>query len=335
MADEKPSGGGGGLSAEALLIVAFIGFFILWVAQGGASRPLSFGGPFLTAPGTDTTSRSFGPGGTPANALIKLPQIEFSVPSASPTNGTSTPSRSNDTPSNSPTVPSGTIAKSSFSGKITLQKSASGARQSDPHKEYLVIDASKKNAEKISINGWALESGRTGKVVKISFGTELPLSGTILENEPIFLKPGDRAYVVTSASPIGASFRLNKCMGYFEQYQDFTPSISKLCPRPLDELEDHYVGDILNDEKCETFMRRVPQCTLISSIPPELSSSCRVVIDNYLHYNGCVREHQRDADFSKAEWRVYLDRTGELWRNKNETIRLLDAEGNLVDQYSY
>jgi hypothetical protein len=124
-------------------------------------------------------------------------------------------------------------------------------------------------------------------------------------------------------------------MGYFEQYQDFTPSISRSCPRPLDELEEYYDGDLYNDEACETYIKKVPRCTLSSGIPPELTYSCRLVIQNYLHYNGCVRAHQHENDFFDNEWRIYLGRTGNLWREKRETIRLYDAEGKLVDQYSY
>lgn len=302
--------------------------FFVWIAQGGQNSPLAFGGPFITGPQLGENNTSYGPGGTPTFGSLRLPTVFGSglpsVPSIPDTNDDSIRP-----------IPIGTIARSPYSNKVNLENWESGARRTTPQDEYLVITTSSSNTENISLSGFTVQSARTGRIVKVPLGTELPRSGIIGEAEAIIMKPGDKAYIMSGRSPIGASFRINMCIGYFSQYQDFTPGLPRSCPTANDELERYYQGDLLNDEACTKFTDKISQCSLVSSIPPTVSYACKNVVDTYLNYNGCVTAHQRDTKFYSKEWRVYLGSTAELWRQKNETIWLLDAEGKFVDQLSY
>ena len=145
-------------------------------------------------------------------------------------------------------------------------------------------------------------------------------------------------YVITGHSPIGASFRTNTCTGYFEQFQDFEPRLKKDCPLPDKELAfylDRKSGFIPSD-KCIDYVEDLDQCTFnINSLPENIGGLCRDFILNELTYNGCIKIHKDDIEFYKNEWRLYLERDQELWKNTRERIRLLDENGLVIDVITY
>jgi hypothetical protein len=206
----------------------------------------------------------------------------------------------------------------------------SGAKKSNLQEEYVEIRASLKNTKPLLISEWFLK-GKKGLDIKLGKGAYLPYSAQVNLQEPIFLQPGEKAIVVTGVSPIGTSFRLNKCTGYFEQFQDFIPSLPKQCPYP----EDEDLPANLNDN-CLDYIEKLPRCEAhIKAIPPGLSASCQNYINEKINYNTCVEIHKNDSDFYKLEWRIYLGRSEELWKNKRETITLYDENGKIVDWRAY
>ena len=226
-------------------------------------------------------------------------------------------------------------SRSAYRGLVTIVRSATAARRTDPALEYVRISLSSRATEPVSISGWTILSTVTERQATIPQGVELPLSGVIVPSAPIVLRPGDSAYLITGRSPLGASFRTNMCMGYFSRYQRFEPSLGLSCPAALSTAERFSGIDFNRDEGCYDFLRSIPRCSIVTGIPPTVSASCAGFVETNIHYNGCVRLYQNESAFYGSQWRVYLGRTGELWRRDRETIRLLDAEGKTVDQYSY
>jgi hypothetical protein len=45
--------------------------------------------------------------------------------------------------------------------------------------------------------------------------------------------------------------------------------------------------------------------------------------------------HKNDEDFYDDEWRIYLGRGEELWKNRRETIILKDQAGKIIKEVSY
>ncbi len=206
----------------------------------------------------------------------------------------------------------------------------SGAKKTNPKEEYVEIKISSKNTKSLLVSDWILK-GQKGLDIKLGKAAYLPYSSQINLQESVFLQPGDNAIVVTGASPIGTSFRLNKCTGYFEQFQDFFPSLPKQCPYPKDED----LPSNLNDE-CLDYIEKLPKCEAhIKAVPPGLSIACQNYINEKINYNTCVEIHKKDSDFYKPEWRIYLGRNEELWKNKRETIILYDENNEIIDSRSY
>lgn len=238
---------------------------------------------------------------------------------------------------------------SPYEGAVTLR--GGRARERFAQTEYVELSARSSNTTDIPITGWMLESVITGQRAVIGESTNLPFPGTINTVSTLILEPGDRAYVVTGRSPIGVSFRANKCTGYFEQYQDFSPRLSKQCVDPTEEFDDFSTIPVTNvrlerdeREKCRTYINRnVRRCEIViddfdavdRDIEEPLSNQCIAFIEETYTYSGCVENHRFDSDFYKEELRVFLGSPAELWRADREIIRLLDAQGRTVDILDY
>lgn len=297
--------------------------FLVWAAMGGPSHPISFSGPFLATP--DTLG-----GGT----YLSFPRAPFSI-------GTSQSSLSGGTSGSSGGVTATTTVQgvvfgtpSTYRGKVSVSHYISGAGSSSPGSEYLQISLSQ-NAAPVTISGWSLKSEASGNLATIPVGSDLPISGTINGGLPITLQPGQKAIIISGRSPIGASFRENKCIGYFAQFQKFYPSLPNTCPTPNTEYQTYYGPDYIRDSACISYVNKVSRCQAVLTPPVGVTSACSLFLTNHLNYNGCITTHQNDADFKGNTWRIYLDRTASMWRSSHEVVKVLDAEGKTVDSFSY
>lgn len=210
------------------------------------------------------------------------------------------------------------------------------AKETNPDEEYLEIKADKKNKSSMKITGWKLK-GKTGLDIAIGKGASYIYASVASQPQgDIYLKPGEKAVVITGKSPLGTSFKLNKCAGYFEQFQEFTPELNTDCPLLRDE---ELPSNISNNDQCLDYIDRVSSCQTVISIPykysSKLSSSCQDYVTQNANYKTCLENHKDDADFYLPEWRVYLERSEELWKKKRENIILYDDRNNIIDSKSY
>ena len=225
------------------------------------------------------------------------------------------------------------LANSKYKDIVSIS-SYSQAKNTDPNKERIEIRVKRGVEGKIVITNWRLESAVTGGGDNIEGGSYLPYSARVNPKNQIALEAGDKAVIVTGRSPIGVSFQINKCIGYFEQFQDFEPSLSRSCPDPVDDLPNLGVGDLAN--ACFDFIDRLPRCEIyLDALPGNLGGFCLNYINQKINYNSCVDTHKDDSGFYTGEWRVYLERDQELWKKKREIIKLLDEEGKIVDVITY
>lgn len=333
MAEEKESSGGGFGDAFFIIGIIILLFFV-WVATGGPNKAISSGGFTISSPKPLSTGEARGTG---ALLNFRAPRVlpRVSTRSSSPTDDSDAAAVEERRRQAEADAEFSSLERSLYRGTVSISKSTSGPRKTNAQEENIRISVSRRSEESINVSGWKLVSEVTGKNAVIPFGTELPLSGIILEKEALVLDPGDTAYIISGRSPIGASFRVNICMGYFGQYQTFSPSIRNSCPLPEDELIEFSGIDLNKEGACENFVENIPRCSITPSIPPTVSASCRGFVENNINYNGCVRNHQQDEKFFDNEWRIYLGRSGELWKQDREVIRLYDEVGKLVDQISY
>ncbi len=104
-------------------------------------------------------------------------------------------------------------------------------RSSTVEREYVVIQASSRNAGSIDISGLTIQSGVSLGKQTIGKGWAMFYKTNEGEGEPILLRPGGRAYLLSGRSPLGSSvpqrggFQLNLCTGFLEQGLNFYPSL--------------------------------------------------------------------------------------------------------------
>lgn len=307
----------------------FVFIFLIWVATGGPTHPISFAGPYLSQPAPIGTGTYIGLPKAPfglGNSDVELPNPDTG------TGGSYTDSSTGATGGTLNNVSFG--PPSSYRGQLTLDHYISGAGSANPGSEYVTLSLSSSAKAPVTISGWSLESDASGAASTIPAGTEVPLSGTIQALQQITLRPGDRAIIVSGSSPIGASFRENKCIGYFAQYQSFAPQLSNNCPAPTDEMQRYYT-QYIRDTSCINYVHTLSACTLQITPPAGVSTACANFLTQYLSYNGCVSAHQNDTNFKGTTWRVYLGRTTALWRTRYEVVKLIDNNGKTVDAFSY
>ncbi len=223
------------------------------------------------------------------------------------------------------------VTASGNRGRVYID-STGDAEESDPFKESIVIRADSGNRQVVAITGWHLASSMTGRSVDIGKGVSVLVLGRGGEEGAILLKPGETATISTGRSPVGTSFRVNVCSGYLAQFQSFTPELSLMCPSPRTETS-LVTGDL--GDSCYDLIETIPRCRIELDLPGTLSEECRGFITKNLTYNGCVENHRDERGFERPEWRIYLGRSEELWKERYEVIQLLDEAGNLVDSATY
>jgi len=306
----------------------FVFIFLIWVANGGPLHPIAFTGPTLAQP------QELG-GGT----YLSLPRAPFSIgnSNASLPGSSGSGSSSGTSAAPVPTFTGGSIfgTPSPYRGLVMLNRYVSGAGSTDPKNEYVEIRAAQDTRMPIDLSGWILVSEASGNALTIPKGTEVPTSGVVNASQSVMLSPGDRAIIASGQSPIGASFRENKCIGYFSTFQTFTPALPQNCPIPSDELASFYGANYLRDPVCIDAVNKLSRCQVTLTPPAGASSACQSFIVKYLNYNGCVDAHKNDADFLGTTWRIYLGRTSSTWRSTHELVKLLDINGKTVDAFSY
>lgn len=350
-----------------MLILAFV-----WLFTGGPLRPSAKSGWFLYKPQQKGEQKAKKEVSEVLGKEVPIDEEEQpknnQVPASSSSSSTSSPlpyfrgddgspqpsssSRSGTSYNDNKTNNSASLffftPKQSSSAKSKIQSSSSQssfrpdfatlktrrAKETDPNQEYVEIKADKKNKSPIKITGWKLK-GKNGLDVPIGQGSSYIYSNVASQPQgDVYLKPGEKAIVITGKSPLGTSFKLNKCSGYFEQFHDFTPELNTECPL----LRDEGSPSNLNDT-CLDYIDKVSSCQTVISIPYKysfkLSSSCQDYVTQNANYKTCIENHKNDTDFYLPEWRIYLDRNEELWKKKRETITLYDDKNNIIDSRSY
>ena len=309
-------------------IGVFVFIFIIWIATGGPTRPLAFTGPSLAQP--DVLG-----GGT----YLQLPRAPFGIGGTNvvlPGSSSGSNVYNNAGPQSSPTIIGGVFGPSSpYRGIVRMNRYISGAGSSDPKKEYVELYAAQDAGTPVNVSGWTLASDVTNTSAAIPKGTEIPVSGIVNASQDIIITPGKRALLISGGSPIGASFRENKCIGYFSTFQQFSPSLPQNCPTPSDELSNYYGAGYFRDSSCIEYVNKLSRCQVALSPPVGASNACQNFMIQYLNYNGCVTAHKNDSDFKGDAWRIYLGRTTPMWKTKYEVVKLLDRDGKTVDAFSY
>ena len=231
---------------------------------------------------------------------------------------------------------------SPLSGKLFISavQRAGGVDQ-----EYVLIQAASNNADAVPITGLTLRSAVNLTEAAIGRGWTLFFPGSTGEGEVVSLGPGERAYILSARAPIAMTaesppgrggFQLNACTGYFAQSRGIYPGLPIACPHPAQEplpLPPNALS-----KACYNYLKTLRRCAVPpATVPTNLvaDGSCQAHLFNKINYNQCVTYHKDEPNFYSGEWRLYLGRDTELWRDTEETGELLDMEGRLIDARAY
>lgn len=220
---------------------------------------------------------------------------------------------------------------SPYVGYVELQIGA--AQSSSPSDEYIVIRATVSVGTPITVSGWKLQSARTGTRAVVPLAASPFIQGSVNRVRPIVLNAGESVVVSSGVSPVGVSFRESGCTGYLAQTQRFSPPLSNACLRPTNLLPRTSENEARYGSSCLNFVEHLPQCSYPTSIPNDVSPTCRTFLSNSFTYSGCVRAYGTTNMLST--WRAYESSSSELWENTGDTIVLTDEEGRAVATLSY
>lgn len=323
----------GAAGADLIFFIFFlIVLGIVWALTGGPSRDISREGAFLNPPFPLGSGEAYDVPG------VSIPRVNTQRDAHTTTN-TDIEEEPNTLQSIIARIRGeqtgiSTEDMSPYAGKVTFERGR--PKNSSAETEYLKLETQSTVDGRIVISDWRVESAISLRGTTLGDAAYLPYSGQVNTESPVALGPDITIFVVSGRSPIGASFRVNTCTGYFAQFQEFTPDLREECPHPEDELKRVTNVDFIPNDACINFVENIRRCTFTTgSIPQQVGSACQNFILNELTYNGCVNAHKNEADFYKNEWYIYLDRDQELWNNTSDRIRLLDEDGLIVDELSY
>ncbi len=208
-------------------------------------------------------------------------------------------------------------------------------KSTDPSQEYVTLKVSGSSSQSINVTGWQLRSVNNGSTVNIPKGTYLYFTGMVNSEDPISLTGGDTLYLVTGVSPIGVNFKVNKCSGYFTQFQNFVPYINNICPYPRNE-DLSSIPKTANNDACINYIESFSACRIATDpLPISWSYECTKFIKEKISYASCVDTHKNDTDFRQPEWRVYLGRSTNIWKQERDAVILYDNNGKVVDSVRY
>jgi len=308
-----------------MLVVIAIGIILLWVLGGGFNKIYDTARSFHFTSFADLLSAS----STNSFAHFRLPW-QIDMPQI-PVVGVSDMAGGTGAP---PASSHATFANASaYAGQVTISEAS--ARTQSASGEYIELDAAASNGTPLDISGWSLESALSGARAYIPQAAAPFLQGRINPVGDVALAPGGHAIISTGASPVGVSFQENSCIGYLGTLQPFVPALPQSCPSPLLSVPNTPANDATLGSSCFDYLATLPPCTFPAQPPSSVSAACLSTIQNTLSYNGCVAQHQNDPGFSRAAWRLYLAHGSPLWQGQHDVIRLLDAQGHVVDVLQY
>jgi hypothetical protein len=230
--------------------------------------------------------------------------------------------------------------RSPYAGKVAVSGLTS-VNYEDPNQETMTLYTNLGENEEVDITGWYFRSEYTGNQAVIGGAVMLPFPNKGRESD-VVLKQGDKVYISKGYSPIGISFRANKCTGYFNEDRAFYPSLELDCPDPSEEKIPQFSNNEESQDACLDAIQGVPNCSTRGSsytrtLPDTVPSACKKYIENNINYDTCVARHYSDKDFAGNTYYLYFKSFAHLWRNydKKDKIVLYDRNNLIVDTITY
>ncbi len=316
---------GGGRAILILTFIVIIGAVLFFVRSGAVSDIRFFVSGLVRHPSSSAPS-VFAPQGKTSSTQSVSPYVPWYKRPSAPV------------AQSSPTVPwykqsqatgTSSISKSSIPQGYTIDQLSPyfhNVQFGSVSVGQISLRANLNGSSTVNITGWMIKAKYGSELVPQAIGLYDP-SGLAAEND-IILRRGDYVNIYSSASAIGKNLRLNKCTGYLENYNHFTPSLPKNCPSINKSDISGFSG------KCQNYISTLYGCRLPASNPPvpQNDYGCIAYL-NTINLKGCYDRHIGDSDFLSHEWRVWT--SYRFLDQYHDQVLLLDRQGLLVDLHTY
>lgn len=189
------------------------------------------------------------------------------------------------------------------------------------------LSANLQKEESINITNWRLKSNTQSIVIPQAI-ENFPVSYPWIVKDIVVLA-GHTLNIYSNYSVIGQNLRLNKCIGYLENYYKFNPPLSQSCPSPTKRTD---FTDLSGS--CQSYVLSLSGCKEVDvNSYNSLDNACRAFLNTIGTYGNCYSKYSSDADFLSKDWRVWIGQN--ILDSKHDRIRLFDKDGLLVDEYYY
>jgi hypothetical protein len=190
------------------------------------------------------------------------------------------------------------------------------------------LSAQLSGSEWVSIAGWRIQ-GRSGALYMPRAVQVYDALGLAPETD-IILRSGDVLYLYSGGtSAIGKNLRLNKCLGYLPTIGDFKPAVPRTCPAIQRDEISNFTG------QCQNYIYSLGACgvPVFNDVRiPITDYACKAYLEK-LNYRGCLERHGGDKDFLSSQ--IYGWVGAIPFDQYHDKLRLLDAQGLVVDFYEY
>ena len=221
------------------------------------------------------------------------------------------------------------VGLSSNYGSVDIK--SVNVKRDDFKEDYIILRNNSKTKEAIDISGWTIKTNKEDIRIPQAI-KNLGYSFSTKEYSDIILDYKDEVIISMGASPKGVNFRINKCSGYFNESSVFYPSLSNNCPK-LDESEYSHLK-----KPCRDFIKKLSKCEAAdysSNWDVSADSQCTSFLNNNFNYSKCYTNYRYDADFYENKWRVFMNKSNDIFDNYNDRIILKDNSDSVVDEYEY
>lgn len=186
--------------------------------------------------------------------------------------------------------------------------------------------------ESVNITNWKIKSNKGEiEIPRAVDNYNLSISAA---PKDIILQNYGYINIYSNKSVINQNIRLNKCIGYLENFYNFIPSLSQNCPRIYESRSE--IAGLAG--YCQSYIYslgscKLPDTNIYNSFPgTEEGNTCRNYL-NTISYGTCLKKYSKDDDFFKNEWWIWVDKT--ILDPVHDRLRLFDEKGLLVDEYIY
>lgn len=197
----------------------------------------------------------------------------------------------------------------------------------------VVLSTNLSSGEKINIANWQIKSKTKTSTIQGGIEKYYPNQGAA--SDSIYVSRNHKVYISGGFNPLGSNrnFRINKCMGYLENYNDFPINIPTSCPKPTSKEISHL------GYYCQKFINSSSRCTIPNSSSEKnlmYDYECASYIQGYFNYAACFNQYEKDSNFLQNSWHIYLNSINMLTGSDTcDTLYLKDSNGLFVDKRSY